>query len=98
MISNTLADVFHGCILRSSILLRSGGVYCPIRGDPDSPPRAATLVARTKEIIIMYSVANTLDGKYVLTYSGWEMAFWFSDFQYDTAIEAFNSPDRFDFR
>jgi hypothetical protein len=45
----------------------------------------------------MYQVMNTLDGKFVLTYSGPEMAFWFSDFQYDTAIEALNAPDRFDF-
>ena len=41
---------------------------------------------------------STLDGKFVLTYSGSEMAFWFSDFQYDTEFEALNSPDRFDFR
>jgi hypothetical protein len=46
----------------------------------------------------MYRVMSTMDGKFVLTYSGWEMAFWFSDFQYDSAIEALKSPDRFDFK
>ena len=47
--------------------------------------------------IIMYRVMTDLDGKHILTYSGWRMPFWFSNFRYDCPMEAFDAPDRFDF-
>jgi hypothetical protein len=42
----------------------------------------------------MYSVGRDLDGYFVLTFSGLEMAFWFSDFRYKTRRAALRSPDR----
>jgi hypothetical protein len=42
----------------------------------------------------MYSVMTDLDGYFVLTFSGPEMPFWFSDFRYESRREAFCSPDR----
>jgi hypothetical protein len=41
----------------------------------------------------MYSVLRDIDGKFVLTYSGWRQAFWFSDHHCRTELEAWFSPD-----
>lgn len=41
----------------------------------------------------MYSVMTDADGKFVLTHSGWAMAFWFSDYRFDDEMSAWCSPD-----
>jgi hypothetical protein len=44
----------------------------------------------------MYSVMADADGKFVLTYSGYKMPFWFSDHRFDTEFAAWFSPDWLD--